>query len=295
VRAASRSLALLGAAALLAAPGRAGEPAAAEPPQVDDARLRELPAATVRAGLVAVVKVSAVAAVKAGAGEDPAAAYARSMFQGEPVVREVSAGIEEVLKGDKDAKAMKAVTFRVVTAKVKIGKGPFTEIVVVKDWYAGGDYGLRRARALVSARFTMAPDRKYLVFLAPFEHKDAAGKAVERGWALADPPVEGAPEPAVAAVKGTLQQIADWEKPPKLAPEAEAAVQRLIAGLGSTDFKAREAASQALIAKGPAIRPYLEAARASPDPEVRQRAETVLGEVKPAVLRNRAPQPEEAD
>lgn len=281
--------ALLGLLVLAGAAAGAGE----EPPAIDDVRLAELPLATVRSDLVAVVRISTIVDLKdakEGAGKgyittDPNEGFARSLTGGEPTVRLVSAEVVEVLKGGGPAKAL---NFPVVTGKVKLGKAPPAEVVAVQDWYQRGKYGTRRARALTYARYRLAKDQKLLVFLREIATVEEGGKVAERQYALTDPSVGGAPEKAVEAVKKTLKEIADWEKPPKLPAEEHSAMKKLVNELGSPDFRTREAATAALIAKGLAAKGPADEALKSSDPEVKQRAGTILEAIKPAVLKAKA-------
>ncbi|HOX06092.1 MAG TPA: hypothetical protein PK280_06800 [Planctomycetota bacterium] len=89
-----------------------------------------------------------------------------------------------------------------------------------------------------------------------------------------------------SAVRDQLRQMAEWDSPPKLSSDDEAAARKLFAELGSADFRAREAATKALAAKGRAVRALLEAGiKSGGDPEAKSRAELILEELRPPALR----------
>lgn len=95
----------------------------------------------------------------------------------------------------------------------------------------------------------------------------------------------GEPGPALPIPdKIGRKRLAEWEAPPELSAEERTAVAKRIAELSSQDFAVRETASKALAAKGGAVRPLVEAALKSGDPEVAARAKSVLEEVRLAAL-----------
>jgi hypothetical protein len=142
------------------------------------------------------------------------------------------------------------------------------------------------------------------LFNADFQVRAAAAKALSEKGGLEKPLVEvalaGGPDAKAedrverilgagklaAAVRELLKQMAEWGNPPKLSPEDEAAVRKLIGDLSAADFQAREAATKALSARGRAVRALLEAAlKASEDPEVKNRAEQILDGLRPPALK----------
>jgi hypothetical protein len=50
-----------------------------------------------------------------------------------------------------------------------------------------------------------------------------------------------------------VARIRDYQNPPALKPEQRAAAEKHLAALAAPDFKARDAATQALLAIGPAV------------------------------------------
>ena len=280
---------------LPAGPARAGAPAADSRPRVDEARLADLPTATVRADLVAVVRVAGVAEVAAadrswGGREDlPDADFARSEFGGDPVVRQIGVEIEKALKAGQDFKDLKKAVFRLATARVKLGAAPPAETIIVRGWYDRCPYGVRRARALTHARYRLAQGQRLLLFLKEVTPAGTGeGRPAERQFVLLDPPMTDAPEEAVARVEGTLKQIADWEKPAPPPAELAAEAGRLIAQLGSADYQARENATKALVARGLPVKALLDEALKNPDAEVRERCRKILEAIKPEVLKSAA-------
>ena len=74
-----------------------------------------------------------------------------------------------------------------------------------------------------------------------------------------------------------LLSPAIWaDSPPEVTPVPEADFAKLVTDLGDPDFHVREAASQALGAKGEEARPALQKALGSTDLEVRSRAQALL-------------------
>ena len=142
------------------------------------------------------------------------------------------------------------------------------------------------------------------LFSADFKARAAAAKALtEKGCAtrpLVEVALAGGSDPAVkdrterivgarklaVAVKELLKRMAEWENPPKLSADGEAAVKKLVADLGNADFKVRAAAAKALTEKGCVVRPLVETALAgSSDPEVKDSAEQILEALRPPGLR----------
>jgi len=278
----------------IAAP--AGEPAAPAQPQVDEARLAELPAATVGSDLVAIVKIAAIAEVPAdkaawgGRDELLDASFARGQFGGQAVVRQVTAEVEKTLKGSAE---LKKVAFRLATAKVRLGKAPPGEVVAIRGWYNSGKFGARRARALTYARYRLAEGGRVLVFLKDVTAPAAGAAAGERQFLLVDPPMDGVSDQALARVSQTLKEIADWEKPPAPPAELAAAARKFVAELGSADYPTREAATVALIAQGLPVKAVIDEAVRSSDVEVRERAKRILEAIKPAALKPRTVEPDD--
>jgi hypothetical protein len=137
-----------------------------------------------------------------------------------------------------------------------------------------------------SCPFALEKDKTALVFLRAAERAGEEGKPAEKVWWPAGPFFAGAPDAAVKAVRETLTSLAAWETPPKLSAEDEAAVRKLVAELGSAEFARREAATKALVARGAAVKPLIEEAlKTSSDPEVKTRAEQVLEELRPEILK----------
>ncbi len=280
---------------LPAGPALAGSPAADSRPHIDEARLADLPTATVCADLVAVVRVAGVAEVAAadrswGGREDlPDADFARSEFGGDPVVRQIDVEIEKPLKAGQGLKDLKKASFRLATARVKLGAAPPAETIIVRGWYDRCPYGVRRARALTHARYRLAQGQRQLLFLrevTPAGTGAGQGRPAERQFVLLDPPLADAPEEAVARVEGTLKQIADWEKPAPPPAEIAAGAGKLIAQLGSADYQAREDATKALVAMGLPAKALLDEALENQDAEVRERCRKILEAIKPEVLRS---------
>ena len=263
--------------------GRAG-PVGADP---SEAQLKQAAAAVGQADLVAVIKVTEIAEPKAKEGaekkeeENPNAGVAIVRIGGMQPTKEklISAEVSEVLKGDKETKAV-----RIKASVMQAGQAEYLIIAVERDVNQGGLQ--RKWRQPYSVSMTLAKGKSSLVFLKVAEEKkDDAGKVVERSYALLQPVLDGAPEKAVAAARAAVKTIEEWNNPPRLSAEDEAAVAKLIKQMGDNDFAEREAATKALIARGPAVRALVEAATKSEDPEIKQRAAQVLEAVKPESLK----------
>jgi len=298
-----RGLAMLAvvAAAALAAPAFGAEVrvgvgmVAGSGSGADEMQLQQVPQATGKADLVAVVKVTEVADPKADAEEkkkeeaapapQPAPQPAMVVFGGMATTPKiVTAEVTELLKGDKEVKTVK---FSVPV--MKQGNKEMMLVTRTVDQMAGNARFRRSFQQWVP--FELAKDKPALVFLKKTgEKKDADGKVVEREWAVEGPLFGTAPEKATAAARDALKKIAEWDNPPKLSAEDQAAVKQLIADLGSDDFATREAATKALVAKGGGVKPLVEEAlKASKDPEIKQRAEKVIEDLKPEAVKTGDP------
>jgi len=86
---------------------------------------------------------------------------------------------------------------------------------------------------------------------------------------------------AAFACLGLVSVLWGDESPGKAAPAPSVA--QLIERLGSPDFKTREAASQALLARGSEVLPALQKAQDHSDPEVRRRLEDLIPTLEAAV------------
>lgn len=257
-----------------------------------EAQIGQIPAAVGKADLVAVVKVTEIAGPRkeeAGAGEkkDDEAPQPRMAILGMAAVRgggeekTVSAEVTEVLRGDKD---LKDVKFTVMVFKQ--GEREMMLITVKQERNVGGNR--MQWTQSTAVPFPLAKDKKALVFLKKEgEKKDADGKVVEREWSLLEGRLFGEPlEKPLAAANSALKKLAEWDLPPKLSAEDEAAVRQLIADLGSETFATRENATKALIEKGAGVKALVEeAAKNSADAEVKQRAGQILESLKPDMLK----------
>jgi len=272
---------------------RAGGDAGAKPGQLNEHQLRQLAEAAGKAELVVVVKVTEIAEPKpkeAAEGEkkeEGAEAAPKMLFGMRPAnagqkEKTLAAEVSEVLKGDKETKAVKV---RFSTADL----GNKREMLVfpMETSFPDGQGNVQKITNLQYLPLTLVKDAQVMLFLKPAEAgKD---KDAERVWALVAPPVRDPAERALAAVKDALKKLAEWQNPPKLSPEDEAEAKKLIEDLGSKEFAAREAASKALIAKGGGVKPLVEAAAKSADPEVQQRAKDILEALKPECLKPASP------
>jgi hypothetical protein len=259
-----------------------------------EAQVAQIPAAVGKADLVAVVKVTEIAGpkkdeeeAKDGEKKEEAAPQPRQAILGMGALRAggeektVSAEVVEVLRGDKDVKSVK---FPVTVFKQ--GDKEMMMITVKRERNVGGNK-MQWVQS-TGVPFPLAKDKNALVFLKKEgEKKDAEGKVVEREWSLVEGRLFGEPlEKPLAAAKEALKKIAEWENPPKLSAEDEAAVKKLIAELGSEVFATRENATKALIDKGGAVKPLVEeAAKNSTDAEVKQRCDKILEALKPEMLK----------
>ena len=262
--------------------------------QLNEHQLRQLAEAAGKAELVVVVKVTEIAEPKPQEGaegekkEEGAEANPKMLFGMRPAgaaqkEKTLAAEVSEVLKGDKATRTVKA---RFATAELANKR----EMLVfpIEQSFADGQGNVQKVTRIQYLPLTLVKDAQVMLFLkAPGagREKDAGDKQAERVWELVAPPVKDPAERALAAVKDALQKIADWENPPKLSAADEAEVQKLIADLGSKDYATREAASKALIARGGVVKPLVEAAAKSPDPEVQQRAKDILEALKPECLK----------
>jgi hypothetical protein len=278
-------LALALAAAAPARPAPGGEGGPPRPPTPEEIQLRRIPRAVGGAALVAVVRITEV-------GKPQAAAENLADDEGQfkqifslPNMwdkirkRRIEAEVTEVLRGDKDTKKL---SFTVWTS-LATGK----ELLVVID--TAGMAAANPFKAHYrnpSCPFALEKDKTALVFLRAREKPAEEGKPAEKVWWPAGPFFAGAPAAAIGAVKETLAKLAAWDRPPKLSAEDDAAARKLVTDLGSGDFNVREAATKALAGHGAGIKPLLEEVlKTSSDPEVKTRAEQVLEELKPEILR----------
>jgi hypothetical protein len=237
--------------------------------------------AAVDADLVAVVKVTEIAGPKDEAkdakdGKEvvPNAVLLARGWQ--TVEKTISAEVVELLKGDKETKALK-----IVAQIRKIGNQEHLMVTVDRVMPGGGV-----ARTTQSVPFNLAKDKETLVFLKLLrEEKDEAGKVTGRVWSLLPPIPDGAAKETVDAARAALKKVADWEKAPELGADEAAAIDKLIKELGSDDFATREKASKALIDKGDVVRGKAREALKSPDAETAARAGTILEAITPAFLK----------
>ncbi|HOX06093.1 MAG TPA: HEAT repeat domain-containing protein [Planctomycetota bacterium] len=292
---AGRSLAA-GVAVGVEVGGGAAAPAGAE---LNEAQLKQVAAATGQADLVAVIKVTEVSEPKKDdAADKKDDAEAKPNVLGLGVVRMgggmggteklVSAEVTEVLRGDKEVKAV-----RIQASTFKNGATEMMLVNLDQEWKDPNGAMVRRFSRQTTVPFTLAKDKTALVFLKAVENKkgddgkDAGdAKPAVRLYKLVLPLLDGVPEKALAAAREAVKRLADWDNPPKLSAEDQAAVEKLVKELGSDDYATREAATKALSAKGPAIKPLMEAAaKGSADPEVKQRAGQVLEAIKPESLK----------
>jgi hypothetical protein len=254
-----------------------------------EAQLKQAAAATGQADLVAIVKVTELAELKAKdeaekkADEPAAAGVAVVRIGGMQAAKEklISAEVSEVLRGDKEAK-----TVRIRVSVMQAGQAEYLVLNLDREFKDPNGNVQRKWRQQYTLPMTLAKGKSSLVFLKVAEEKkDDAGKVVERVYSLLQPVLDGAPEKAVAAVKAEAKRIEEWNSPPKLSAGDEAEVGKLIKQLGDNDYAVREAATKALSAKGPAVKALVEAAAKSEDPEIKQRAAQVLEAVKPESLK----------
>lgn len=280
--------AALAAGALLACAAGGESPEKPAPP-LDENLLKRLPAAFARADLIALVKVTEVGEAKPpGEGLEGDEAQFAQIF-GLPNMwdkirkRQVAVEVETLLKGGKEFKDLKQLKFRVFSSKAT-GKELSLVVADAAELAAANPFKAHYRKPAFA--FTLAKGEPGAVFLKAAEKKDPDGKLVERRWSPAGPLMGAEAGAVAAAVRGLLKQVAEWEDPPKLSPADQAAVRKLIAELGDGDFKVRDAASKALVARGCAAKPLVQAAlEASPDPEVKSRAEQVLEALKPQPLK----------
>jgi DNA-binding transcriptional ArsR family regulator len=191
------------------------------------------------------------------------------------VEKTISADVVELLKGDKDAKALK-----IVAQVRKVGNQEHLMITVERQ------VGNATYKTIQSVPFTLAKDKESLVFLKLLrEEKDDAGKVTGKVWSLTQPLCDGAPKETVAAAKEALKKLADWEKAPELSAEDAAAIDALVKQLGSDSFETREKATKALTAKGEIARGKLREATKSSDAETGERANRILEAITPAYLK----------
>lgn len=261
----------------------------------DDAQLKQVARAVGKADLVAVIKVTDMpkdeekkAQEKGGENAGPAEVIMGVGFIGGNGVAGgpqkeivISAEAVDILKGDKDVKEIK------IRANV-MDAGKQQMLVVTETRESNdGNGGVFKFQQTYTLPLTLAKDKQSLIFLKVADvRKDASGKVLERSYTLMPPLPDGAPEKTVAAVKDALKRIAEWENPPKLSADDEAAVKKLIADLGNNSFETREAATKALTEKGGMVRALVaEAAKSSTDAEVKQRAENILEAIKPEFLK----------
>jgi hypothetical protein len=186
---------------------------------------------------------------------------------GKPTRKNITAQVVEVLKGDKETKQV-----LIVADVFKTGQN---EQIMVEQKTSNFTrrYGVP---------FNLPKDKDALVFLTTAK---GSGEGEKKEWQLLQPVLVGAPRESVAAATEAIRTAAEWSKDPELSAEDAAAIDKLIADLGDKVFATREAATEALIARGEAVRGKIRAAQKSQDPEVRERAGHILDAITPAFLK----------
>jgi hypothetical protein len=238
-----------------------------------EAQVAQIPAAVGKADLVAVVKVTEIAGPKK---DEEEAKDGEKKEEAAPQPRQAILGMGALRAGGEEK----------TVSVFKQGDKEMMMITVKRERNVGGNK-MQWVQS-TGVPFPLAKDKNALVFLKKEgEKKDAEGKVVEREWSLVEGRLFGEPlEKPLAAAKEALKKIAEWENPPKLSAEDEAAVKKLIAELGSEVFATRENATKALIDKGGAVKPLVEeAAKNSTDAEVKQRCDKILEALKPEMLK----------
>ncbi len=193
------------------------------------------------------------------------------------VRQEIVVEVTEVLRGKL---ATKRLTVRIESAELNY------QAMYQFSWAQLRKKKLKRGkRGLTVNYFTLAKGKTYLLFLdAPKVTRAAKPGGKDKtvaGHLKTSAPME-APDPRILdSVRGFCDELARWDKPPKLAAEEAKEVARLIADLGADDYAKRDKADRTLRVIGAGLRPQLKKASEDGDEERAFRAREILEAVKP--------------
>jgi RNA polymerase sigma factor (sigma-70 family) len=291
----------LGAAAAgSVGPDRVGEELGGQPPapaQADGARVevftddesgaaaaadgKEVARATARADLILIAKIK---------DAKPAPGQKKVLVQGDPDVNRpliaarlgekklVEATAVKVLKGDAATKA--------VTVEMRVsGSGDAQKVVIAKTVRQKIDGRSLTMTRSFAVPFEVKAGARALMFLKLLREEPGDEGTTHRIYGLV-PPLAGAGDRgALGQVGKTLKLLAAWENPPEPATGEAERIARLVARLGSEDFRTRDSATKDLVAAGIPAKKSLERAVASDDAEVAKRAGEILEAIKPDCLK----------
>jgi RNA polymerase sigma factor (sigma-70 family) len=227
--------------------------------------LQKVPGATVRADLVAVVKVVEVSKGKASAelAKDLAGKRLGALD------KVLTADVLQTIKGKVTAKRIK---IKFTTCNIPV-RGPVALVCVPVPLVNAAGKMVGSLNQYFYGAFAPTKGQRLLVFL-----EQEAGDQ----FSLALPVLNGTPADSLKAAKEAAKVVAEWESDPKLTKKQEAAIDELVGQLGDPDFNTRESATKALIAMGAIVRGKARAALASKDAETRSRARRILDALRPA-------------